>query len=295
MEVYGILGRDRIELYETMGSEFACVTRLERVHFHKRSKYQDVLVAENKLHGKILILDNVFNVSDLMEAYYHEPMAHIPMALTNRDNTEGLIIGGGDFGVAYHLLKHKNLKKVTMCELDQTVVDVCREHFPWAKVCENDNRFDLHVGDGFKYLDSLGEESLDIIIIDSTDPFDKAGILISEEFYQKLKRAIKNNGVIIQLISDFHVYGECYSYVLPRVEKHFEGVKVIGVPVAFYVTGYTGMLLFSKDKNMLEAERIPQGFVSGIPDVKTLTESNIRAFLDLPPMIKEKIEKYSKK
>lgn len=293
MEVYGLFGRDRIELFETMGGELAFVHRIERVHFHKRSKYQDILVGENNLHGKMLILDNVFNVSTLMEAYYHEPMAHIPAALTNRENTEALIIGGGDFGVAYHLLKHKNIKKVTMCEIDDMVVDVCREHFPWAEKCEKDHRFKLEIGNGFKYLDRLEENSLDIIIVDSTDPFDKAGILISEEFYQKLRRVIKKDGVIIQLISDFHIYGECYSYVLPRVEKYFEGLKVIAVPVAFYITGYTGMLLFSKDKEMLNPSRIPENFVSKIPDVKTLTDLNLRAFLELPPILKKHIEQYS--
>ncbi len=293
MEVYGIFGRDRIELFETMGSELAFVHRIERVHFHKRSKYQDILVGENKLHGKMLILDNVFNVSNLMEAYYHEPMAHIPVGLTNRDNLNTLIIGGGDFGVAYHLLKHKTVKKVTMCEIDDVVIDVCREHFPWGKKCESDKRFELVIGNGFKYLDEIKENSLDIIIIDSTDPFDKAGILISEEFYQKLKKVIKENGIIIQLISDFHIYGECYSYVLPRVEKQFKAVKVIAVPVAFYITGYTGMLLFSKDNKMLETSRIPDNFVSNIPEVKTLTDTNIRAFMELPPVLKQHIEKYS--
>ncbi|BBB33557.1 spermidine synthase [Thermotomaculum hydrothermale] len=295
MEVYGIFGRDRIELFETMGPELAFVHRIERVHYHKRSKYQDILVGENRLHGKMLILDNVFNVSNLMEAYYHEPMAHIPVGLVNRENIEALIIGGGDFGVAYHLLKHKNIKKIAMCELDGNVVKVCREHFPWGKICEKDPRFKLEIGDGFKYLDNLKENSLDIIIIDSTDPFDKAGILISEEFYTKLKRVIKEDGVIIQLISDFHIYGECYSYVLPRVKKHFIGVKVIAVPVAFYITGYTGMLLFSKNEKMLESSRIPEKFVSNIPDVKTLTDSNIRAFLELPPVLKKFIEKFSTK
>ncbi len=294
MEVYGILGRDRIELFETMGGELAFVHRLEKVHFHRKSRYQEILVGENKLHGKMLILDNVFNVSTLMEAYYHEPMAHIPVALTNREGLNALIIGGGDFGVAYHLLKHKSLKRVVMCELDDLVVDVCRKHFPWAEKCEKDPRFKLVIGDGFKYLDTIEEGSLDVIIIDSTDPFDKAGILISEEFYQKLKRVVKKDGVIIQLISDFHIYGECFSYVIPRVKKHFEGVKVIAVPVAFYITGYTGMLLFSREEGMLNPSRIPEGFVSSIPDVKTLTDSNIRAFMELPPLLQNHIERWVK-
>ncbi len=295
MEVYGIFGRDRIELFETMGGELAFVHRIEKVHFHQRSKYQDILVGENKLHGKMLILDNVFNVSNLMEAYYHEPMAHIPVGLVNKEKINALIIGGGDFGVAYHLLKHKNIEKAVMCELDPMVIEVCRKYFPWAEKCEKDKRFELFVGDGFKYLDNLQENSLDVIIIDSTDPFDKAGILISEEFYTKLKRVIKESGVIIQLISDFHIYGECYSYVLPRVEKHFEGVKVIGVPVAFYITGYTGMILLSKRKENLYAENIPENFVSNIPDVKTLTDKNIRAFLELPPVLKDFVNKYLSK
>lgn len=294
MEVYGIFGRDRIELFETMGSELAFVHRIEKVHFHQKSNYQDILVGENKLHGKMLILDNVFNVSELMEAYYHEPMAHIPVALTNKENINALIIGGGDFGVAYHMLKHKNIKKLTMCEIDRMVTDVCLKHFPWGHKCLNDPRFNLIIENGFKYLDSLEPESIDIISIDSTDPFDKAGILISEEFYSKLKRVLKQNGIVIQLISDFHIYGECYSYVLPRIQKHFRGVKVIAVPVAFYITGYTGMVLFSKEIESLTPQNIPEGFVSRIEGVKTLTEENIKAFMVLPPVLKTYVKKILK-
>ncbi len=294
MEVYGILGRDRIELFETMGPNLAFVQKIDKIHYHARSNYQEIMVAENKLHGKMLILDNVFNVSNLMEAYYHEPMAHLPMSLLNKEKVEALIIGGGDFGVAYHLLKHKNLEKLTMCELDGTVVEVCREHFPWAEKCEKDERFKLVIGDGFKYLDNLEECSVDTIIIDSTDPFDKAGILISEEFYTKLKRVLKKDGIIIQLISDFHIYGECFSYVLPRVVKHFEEVKVAAVPIAFYITGYTGLLVMAKEKGLASPSRIKAGFLSKMEGIKTVTENHLKAFLTLPPMLEEYIDKLKK-
>jgi len=41
-----------------------------------------------------------------------------------------LIIGGGDGGTARELLKHPNLKKCVMIDIDGVVVEECRRHMP---------------------------------------------------------------------------------------------------------------------------------------------------------------------
>ena len=41
-----------------------------------------------------------------------------------------LVVGGGDGGVVREVLKHKQVKTITMCEIDEVVVNLCKEHFP---------------------------------------------------------------------------------------------------------------------------------------------------------------------
>ena len=41
-----------------------------------------------------------------------------------------LIIGGGDCGIAEEVLKHKALKSVVQVEIDESVIEFSKEHFP---------------------------------------------------------------------------------------------------------------------------------------------------------------------
>lgn len=49
---------------------------------------------------------------------YQEMITHLPMA--SHPNPENvLVIGGGDGGVIREVLKHKSVKKVTLCDIDE--------------------------------------------------------------------------------------------------------------------------------------------------------------------------------
>jgi spermidine synthase len=41
-----------------------------------------------------------------------------------------LIIGGGDGGVLREVLKHPGVKTVTQCEIDGTVIELCKKYLP---------------------------------------------------------------------------------------------------------------------------------------------------------------------
>ena len=64
-----------------------------------------------------------------------------------------LIIGGGDCGIAEEVLKHKALKSVTQVEIDASVVEFSKEHFPeFTKPVFRDKRFESVIDDGMKYV-----------------------------------------------------------------------------------------------------------------------------------------------
>lgn len=85
---------------------------------NKQSKFQKVVLAKDKWWGTILWLDDVVNVTERDEFIYHEMTAHVPMMI-HKDPKRVLIIGGGDGGSAREVLRHPNLEKFVMVDIDE--------------------------------------------------------------------------------------------------------------------------------------------------------------------------------
>jgi spermidine synthase len=105
-----------------------------------------------------------------------------------------LIVGGGDGGSLQQVLRYPSVEEAVVCELDQRVVDLSREHFtacfgdPWT-----DPRTKLLVRDAFGYLEE-NPGQFDVIISDTTDPIGMAERLFSDEFYKLMVRALVPGG-----------------------------------------------------------------------------------------------------
>jgi spermidine synthase len=120
-------------------------------------------------------------------------LVHVPMLAVGQSKRV-LIVGGGDGGSLQQVLRYTSVEEVVVCELDQRVVDLSREHFavcfgdPWA-----DPRTSLHVRDAFGYLEE-NPGQFDVIISDTTDPIGMAECLFSDEFYKLMVRALVPGG-----------------------------------------------------------------------------------------------------
>jgi spermidine synthase len=56
-------------------------------------------------------------------------IVHVPMA-ANPSVKKALVIGGGDGGTVRELTRYSMLEHIDMVEIDEAVVDVCREYLP---------------------------------------------------------------------------------------------------------------------------------------------------------------------
>jgi spermidine synthase len=181
-------------LFDDLG--FRMTFEVERVLYETQTGHHHLVLFEQKHFGKILMLDGATQVTSNDEFVYHEMMTHVPI-LAHGKAEEVLIVGGGDCGIAEEVLKHKSVKRLTQVEIDASVVEFSREHFPeFTGPVLSDKRFDLVIQDGIKYVHEA-ERQFDVIIVDSTDPQGPGIVLFSPEFYAGCKRCMRPGGVMV--------------------------------------------------------------------------------------------------
>ncbi|WP_020591007.1 polyamine aminopropyltransferase [Kiloniella laminariae] len=192
---------------------------IKKVLFDNQTEHQNLVIYENEIYGRIMALDGVTQVTERDEFIYHEMLAHVPI-LAHGEVQKVLIIGGGDGGMLEEVLKHRSVAKVTMVEIDRTVIDLSKEHLPM--ICGNafeDPRLDLVISDGCLFVENSSEK-YDVIIVDSTDPIGPGEVLFTNDFYSNCKACLREGGVLVtQNGVPFHQASELRSTL-----RHFRPI-----------------------------------------------------------------------
>jgi spermidine synthase len=166
---------------------------VERHLVHVRSAFQDILVMENPVYGRMLFIDGFVMTSEKDEFVYHEMLSHVPLIIHGKPR-EVLIIGGGDGGLLREVLRHPQVERVDMVELDQKVVEVSKEYLPTIGSEFENPKATLFFQDGAEFIKSK-KTSYDVILVDSTDPTGPGRVLFEKEFFQNCKEALRENGI----------------------------------------------------------------------------------------------------
>ena len=152
--------------------------RVKRVLADEQTEYQHLQFVETEFFGNAMILDGIIQLTERDNMGYHEMIVHVPMLAVGQPKRV-LIVGGGDGGSLQQVLRYPSVEEAVVCELDQRVVDLSREHFaasfgdPWV-----DPRVKLLVRDAFSFLEE-NPGQFDVIISDTTDPIGMAERLFS--------------------------------------------------------------------------------------------------------------------
>ena len=167
--------------------------RIKRILADEQTQYQHLQFVETEFFGNAMILDGIIQLTERDNMGYHEMIVHVPMLAVGKPKRV-LIVGGGDGGSLRQVLRYDSVEEAVVCELDQRVVDLSREHFaasfgdPWS-----DPRSKLLVRDAFGYLkENPGQ--FDVIISDTTDPIGMAERLFSDKFQKLMVRALAPGG-----------------------------------------------------------------------------------------------------
>lgn len=176
---------------------------LKRIFHSTQSEYQQVDVIETYF-GKTLVTDGKTQSAQFDEFAYHESLVHPALLkfcqVSGRAPKTVFIGGGGELATAREILRHPQVEKVVMVDLDKKVVDVSVQYLPeWGgETVKNDPRFELIIGDAYAYLLDC-KEVFDAIVMDISDPIEAGpGIMLyTKELYEHAATLLSPNGIFV--------------------------------------------------------------------------------------------------
>lgn len=211
----------------------------------ERSNFQHIQVYDTEQFGKALVIDGVFMTSVNEEFVYHECMVH-PAANTFEVLGKAVVLGGGDGGIARELLKFTD--DVTICELDERVVEVSKRYIDIDKGALQDDRVKIIYGDGMQSITNMND--VDLIVMDLTDPGTTADSLYSAESVRAIKKSLSNNGTMVMHLGSPVYHQNQVARLVSMLKNEFTNVKIMGAHMPLY--GAYWMFAMASDTNSLD-------------------------------------------
>jgi spermidine synthase len=234
----------KYENFEPSGS--AIGYRITRKLDEVQSPFQKIEIFETTDWGNLMLIDGAVMLTTRDNFLYHEMMSH-PALFTHADPRHVVIIGGGDCGTLREVLKHPGVERAVQCDIDEQVTRMAERYFP--ELCESnaDPRAQLLFDDGIAYMANCAPGSVDIVIVDSTDPVGPAEGLFNRAFYDSCFRALKDDGILVQQSESPLVLLELIQAMRAEMRKAgFAVFKTLPFPQPCYPTGWWSSTLARK-------------------------------------------------
>lgn len=218
--------------------------KVNRIVESKKSNFQRIDVIENNDFGKLLVLYGSLMVADNDNNAYNEMIAHVPL-FSHPAPKQVLIVGGGDCGALTEVVKHPEVEKCTMCEIDKMVVETSEKHFPHLTRGLTDPRARVVFEDGKSYVER-GKDQFDVVILDLSDPIGPAADLFQKKFHQRVYEQLKEDGILVaQTESPFYNQKTVRS-LYRNLKEIFPIVKMYTCFMPIYPSSYWSFAFCSK-------------------------------------------------
>ena len=219
-------------LYDSYGQEFI----VDELLYEAKSDHQHVIIFHNAAFGRVLVLDGVIQTTEKDEFIYHEMMAHVPI-LAHGQAKRVLIVGGGDGASLREVLRHKQVERIVQVEIDQLVIDMCRQYLPrHSQGTFDDPRVKIVIDDGLKFVQQT-DDTFDVIISDSSDPIGPGEALFKADFYSACKRCLNPGGVLVTQNGVPYMQLEEIITTARRLDKVFADWHFYSAAIPTYVGG----------------------------------------------------------
>lgn len=234
---------------------------LKNVIVHRRTKYQEFIIADLEGFGRSLIIDGYIQSSEADEAIYHESLVH-PAMVTHPNPRRALIIGGGEGATLREVLKHSSVERATMVDIDGELIEAAVHHLETMhKGSFFSKKAEVIISDGYQYVFSAPKDSFDVVIIDLTDPYSSEQVkrLYSAGFYEEVSRVLSSDGILVTQAGNAFFFPEEYTWIVDNLKAVFPIIfeYEAWIPVTGYSVSYVigSKLHDPRDLSIEEVER----------------------------------------
>lgn len=244
-------------LYDAYGQEFS----VDKVYFENKTDHQHLIIFENAKFGRVMALDGIIQTTEADEFIYHEMLTHVPL-MAHGNVKRVLIIGGGDGGMLREVCKHASVEHITQVEIDDQVVEMCKEYLPKHSAgAYEDPRVNIVIDDGANFVRECTER-FDVIISDSTDPIGPADVLFTSDFYADCKKCLTDSGILVTQNGVAFMQLDEVTTTAKRLQPYFADPSFYCAAVPTYVGGVMTFAWATDNQTLrtLTSETIAQRF-----------------------------------
>ncbi len=229
-----------------IGTAFSLAT--SSLLHQEKSAYQNIEIYQTKTFGNLMVLDGFIMLSTRDNFLYHEMMSH-PALFSHSHPKHVAIVGGGDCGTLQQVAQHSCVEKITQIEIDERVTRVSEQYFPELCTSNHDPRVNFEFCDAIEWMRDAHADSIDIIIVDSTDPIGPAEGLFRKQFYQYCRSALTDNGLVIQQSESPIAHWESITKPMHHEMQAagFKQTKTLFFPQPVYPTGWWSATMAAKN------------------------------------------------
>lgn len=162
---------------------------------------------------------------------YHQSMVFAGINLLKKVPENVLILGAGDGLLLKELKAYKEIKKITMVELDKGIIDWASDHPVISRLNQNsltdkDPRVEVIINDAVSFLRHSKGTTYDLILIDFPFPNGhELSKLYSFEFYTLVKRVTSQDTI---LLIDMPIVYEKTGFIEPETMVILKTLKAAG-------------------------------------------------------------------
>ena len=195
------------------------------------------------------MIDGFIMLSSRDNFIYHEMISH-PVLFSHPKPRHVVIVGGGDCGTLQQVAQHQCVQTIFQIEIDERVTRLCEQYFPELCASNNDRRVNFQFTDAIEWMRQADKNSLDIIIIDSTDPIGPARGLFQKAFYEDCFKALKADGLLIQQSESPLIHWQTITQPMQNEMRaaRFNHLKTMFFPQPVYPTGWWSATLAAKNQ-----------------------------------------------
>lgn len=269
---------------EKQTEHFGITAKVKRTLHTEKTDFQQLDMLETEEWGNMLALDGMVMTTQKDEFVYHEMMAHVPL-FTHPNPKHVLVVGGGDGGVIREVLKHPEVEKATLVEIDGKVIEYSKTFLPKIAGDLGDPRVEVKVDDGFMHI-AQSEADYDVIMVDSTEPVGPAVNLFTKGFYAGISNALKEDGILVAQTDNPWFKADLIQQVYKDVKEIFPVTRLYTANIPTYPSGLWTFTMGSKTKDPLEVSE------DRFHDIETkyYTKELHKASFVLPKFVKDLTE-----